>query len=80
MQKKENHMYEKMFFKSGTCKKCKSRGVMLMGTKRDYSYGICCECDSETFNKVGEIQKARWLSGGPANPPRRHYRNAHEAR
>ena len=60
-------MYEKMYFKSGKCGACRCSGVVVSG--RDNSgKGVCYRCDREVFEKVGEIQKERWISGGRANP------------
>ena len=61
-------MYDKLFFKSGKCVKCYAEEVVLMGMHRRRGYGICSRCDSESFHKTAELQKNRYLGGGPVNP------------
>ena len=60
-------MYEKMYFKSGKCETCKSSGIVVSGRNR-LNKSVCYRCDREIFEKVGEIQKERWITGGSANP------------
>mgnify|MGYP003660835102 CR=1 FL=1 len=61
-------MYEKLFFKSGKCASCQCQEVVVMGTQKKWGFGICSRCNLELFNGTANLQKNRYLSGGPVNP------------
>ena len=61
-------MYDKLFFKSGTCSKCEAQEIVVMGTQYRRGFGVCSRCDSKLFNNTAEFQKNRYIKGGPVNP------------